>query len=172
MKRIIPIFLSLILVLSLAACASQPPAESGGDYAGDAMSLSDIFADINGAVTSLPMVGDIEINDDNIENLLFISPPEDYTALASEGQISAVAHSAVLIRVGEGVDAAALAHEIFENANPNKWICVTAEKTVVICHGNTVLMVMSFGETADELAAAFNALYEGDEGLVLEKKNL
>lgn len=173
MKRIVSIFICLLLVFSLSACAAQPAKESGSPaFEGDEMQLSGIFADINAEVSQLPMVGDVEIDNDNFESFLFIEPTQDYMALASEGQISSIAHSEVLLRVGESDDAEALAREIFENANPNKWICVTAEKTAVVQHGKTILLVMSFKDTADELVAAFNALYEGDEGLLLEKDNL
>ncbi len=158
MKKILGFVLLIVMLLSFAACgksAETPAAEKPGDT----MELSEVFADIMTDVEDLPEIIDIAISDENFENFLFIPPIEGAEVLASEGQINIVAHSAVLLRVPEGTDAQAVAAEIKENANPRKWICVEAEKTIVKAHGNTVLLVMSFSDTADAIAANFDALW-------------
>lgn len=173
MKKTITAILCLALMLSLAACASAPakPETPTNEFKGDGMTLSEIFEEINSKAAELPAVSDMEITPDSFKSFLFIDSIDGAEALASEGMISSVAHSAVLLRVPEGKDAAAVAQSIFDNANPTKWICVSAEKTAVVQHGNTILLVMSFTDTTDELVSAFNALYEGDAGLTLEKDN-
>ena len=53
-----------------------------------------------------------------------------------------------------------MAEDIEANANPNKWLCVTAEKTEVVSHGNLVLLVMSFEDDATTVVDNFNAFCE------------
>lgn len=160
MKKALGILLAAVMLLALAACGAKAPAEApAAEKPGDTMELSEIFETILADVTDLPAVMDIEINDENFESFLFIPKVEGAKALASEGMISAIAHSAVLLRVPDGTDVDALVTEIEENANPRKWICVEAEKTIVSAHGNTILLVMSFTDTADAIAANFDALW-------------
>ena len=64
----------------------------------------------------------------------------------------------VLVRVP--VDKAGeVAETMREKADPRKWICVEAEKTVVDRCGGTILLVMSSGETANSILTNFKALY-------------
>lgn len=156
MKKIITLALAATMIMSLAACGAKTPVAE--EKPGDTMSLSEIFTDILD-VENMPAIADIEINKDNFESFLFIPPIEGAEALASEGMISAVAHSAVLLRLPEGADAAAVAKSIEENANPRKWVCVEAEKTTVSVHGNTILLVMSFTDTTDAITANFDNLW-------------
>lgn len=159
MKKIVAALLGAIMLLSFAACGAKSPSPSAEEKPGDTMALAEIFETILADVSDLPAVMDIEINDENFESFLFIKPIDGAEALASEGQISAIAHSAVLLRLPEGSDAAAVAAEIEANANPRKWVCVEAEKTIVKAHGNTILLVMSFTDTADSIAANFDTLW-------------
>ena len=57
----------------------------------------------------------------------------------------------------EGTDVAQIAAQIEQSANPNKWVCVGAEKTIVKTRGNVVLLVMSQTAIADQIAANFDA---------------
>ena len=59
-------------------------------------------------------------------------------------------------RVPEGTDAAEIAKQIEDQADPRKWICVEAEKTIVKQRGNVVLLVMSTADVADAVAQAFD----------------
>ena len=124
------------------------------------MSLEEIFTIIQTGVENLPEVAYTQLNADNYQYYLFVDPIEGAEALAGDAIINAIPHSAVLLRVPEGVDAAAIAKEIEDNANLNKWICVGAEKKIVKVHGNTILLVMSYTDTADAIAANFDKLWE------------
>ena len=86
-----------------------------------------------------------------------MDPIEGAEAYSSEALISAVPHSIALLRVPEGTDVETVAKQIEENANPRKWVCVEAEKTIVKTRGNVVLLVMSDAATADQVAANFEA---------------
>jgi len=105
-----------------------------------------------------PQVGNIEITDENFKAYFFVDEPAGAKAIVSEAMIGSIAHSVGLVRVAEENDAAALAKEIEKNLNPRKWICVEAEKSVVLQKGDLVLYVMSFEDTAKQIAANFEKL--------------
>ncbi len=155
MKKIISLSLCAALVLSLTACGG-----TSNKNQGDEMTLEEIFTSILSGVDNLPELTLTPLNADNYHYYLFIDPIENAEALADDASINAVPHSAVLLRVPEGVDAAATAAEIESNAELNKWICVGAEKKIVKVHGSTILLVMSYTEIADEIAANFDKLWE------------
>ena len=152
MKKIICVLMAVMTLLSFAACGA------GGQNASDELTLSAMMPMVLENV-ELPAVVDIEVTDENFASYLFIEPPAEYEALVSEAMMSAVAHSVVLLRVTDG-SAASLAEDIRTNANPAKWICVNAEKTIVSQHGNTILLVMSTEDAANAIAANFDKLYE------------
>ena len=159
MKKLITLLMCAAMVLSFAACGTGGGKTDAEQKPGDTMSLEEVFETILKDVKDLPMAQNTPINDENFESFLFIKPIKDAEALASEGMISSIAHSAVLLRVPDGTDAAKVAEEIKTNANPTKWVCVTAEKTIVSVHGNTILLVMSLTDTADAIAANFDGLW-------------
>ena len=73
--------------------------------------------------------------------------------------INAVPHSVVLMRAQDAETAKQLAADVEANLNPAKWVCVEAEKTAVLVHNCTVLLVMSWSDVTDALTANFNALW-------------
>lgn len=144
-----------VLVFSLAACGSKK--DETTDPLAD-KSLTEVMDSILTDVTDLPMAANVDLDKDNFASYAFTPWADGYEGLASEAQIGSIAHSVVLIRVPEGTDAAAVAAEIEQNANPRKWICVEAEKTAVMHSGRTILLVMSFETTADAILDNFAKL--------------
>ena len=162
MKRTITLILASVMLLSFAACSSSNTgADSSADKQnpGDTMSLQEIFDSILTDVPDLPELFSLELDDESFEGYLFIEPIENSEALASEALINAIPHSAGLLRVPDSVDTDIIAAQIETGANPRKWVCVEAEKTIVKAHGNTILLVMSSADTADAIAANFDALW-------------
>lgn len=156
MKKI-SVYILCAALLFLAACGGG----SGGsaEKKGDTMTLQEIFDAIQADVEDLPMVESLVPDAESYVYYACIDPIEGAETLVSESVINAVPHSAVLIRVPEGTDVEQVAAELTEKANPRKWICVQAEKTLVRVHGRTLLLVMSFSETADALAVNFDNLW-------------
>ncbi len=120
-------------------------------------SLSDIVTTITKEV-EIPKSIATDLTDENFKAYLFIDPIAGATALSYDAMMSTQAHSIVLLRVPEGTDVSKVADEIKANANPLKWICVSAKKVVVESNGNLILLVMSSTEIADAVAANFLAL--------------
>lgn len=121
-------------------------------------SLTDMMDSLLEGIDELPMVSNIEINEDNFSYYLFIDSIKGAEALASDAMIRVTPHSVVLLRVPEGADVESIAKDIKANANPAKWICTGAEKTSVTYKDDVILLVMSSEELVDAIVANFNEL--------------
>ena len=106
-----------------------------------------------------PMLEQIEITKENVENYLGTADIEFEEALASEPTISSIAHSVVLVRVSEDADIEATMNKIKENAPHEKWFCVRVPKEEVIVKnkGNLIILIM-VAENSDKLEAGFDSL--------------
>ena len=157
MKRFAALALALLLLLFAAACSSDTDET---ENPGADMTVDEIMAQLIEGVNSEISVVSIPLDEENFKAYTFIDYIEGAEGVASEAMISSVAHSVVLVRLPADADAQAVAEDIEANANPNKWLCVTAEKTEVVSHGNLVLLVMSFEDDATTVVDNFNAFCE------------
>ncbi len=121
------------------------------------LSLSDVISSIQYDV-ELPNVATAVVTSDLYSSYLFIDYIEGSEAMSCDALIGSIAHSLVVLKLPEGVDAAETAAQISANANPAKWICVEAEKVIVKSSGRFVMLVMSNAVTADAIAANFDYL--------------
>lgn len=90
------------------------------------------------------MLGNIEVNEENIEYYLGSSDIEYTEALASESGIGSIAHSVVLVRAKDGADIEKIKTTIKEKVDPRKWLCVGVEREDLIVKnkGNLVILIM------------------------------
>lgn len=86
----------------------------------------------------------------------------------SEPMISAQAHSLVLAKVKDGVNANDVAKTMSENINMAKWVCVSAERLCATSSGDVVCLVMSNEEMAKSVYEKFVEL-AGNIGEQYEK---
>lgn len=121
------------------------------------LTLSDVLSSVQYDV-ELPKVGTTALSSDLYKSYLFIDYIDGSEALSSDALIGSIAHSLVVLKLPEGVDAAATAESIRTNADPRKWICVEAEKVSVVSSGRFVMLVMSDTATVDAIVANFNYL--------------
>ncbi|MEG1538284.1 MAG: hypothetical protein RR387_08405, partial [Clostridiales bacterium] len=120
MKKSMTVMMVVLVMLALTACGAAT-GEEGAAPGGD-LSLSElavVLLENSGAPDAL---GETEITADNCGSYLFIEPVEGAEGLASEAMINAIAHSLCIYRVPEDADAAAIAQDIRDNADPRKWI--------------------------------------------------
>lgn len=158
MKKLTALLLAVLLVFGLAACAGSP-AESNAKP-GDTMTLQDILTSITKDVADLPDTETTALTKDNFEYFAFTAMARrGVEAIAADSLINAVPHSVVLMRAQDAETAKQLAADVEANLNPAKWVCVEAEKTAVLVHNCTVLLVMSWSDVTDALTANFNALW-------------
>ena len=108
---------------------------------------------------NLPMMlGNVELNSENIEFFIGTNEVNYKEALASESMVGSIAHSVVLLRLNDAKEAKVVAEKIKETANPAKWICVQASNVIVKSKGDIVVLIMSSEELAPKLEANFNNL--------------
>lgn len=79
----------------------------------------------------------------------------DYAeGVVSMPMMSSIAYQCVLLRVAED-DVETVKQQIKDNANLDKWICVSAETMLVESRGDVVFFVMGDNDTAYALNSAF-----------------
>ena len=83
---------------------------------------------------------------------------EFIAAVYSEANQKAVAYSMCLLRANDDANIEQIKTAIKDNANPNKWECVTAEKVIVESNGKYVILIMADSAEAEALKAAFLSL--------------
>lgn len=107
----------------------------------------------SGTVMELPK------DNDNYQYNLYIDYVEGYECVTYAPMIGSVAYFVALLSVPSDVDVAALAATIESGADPNKWICVSADAVDVLVNGNVILFYMIdtgvYGSTVDTLASNF-----------------
>lgn len=151
MKKLVSLFCVLALALSLGACGRK-------DDPLASMSLEDILTASLKNVPNLPESEPARLTSENFEFFSFVPYKEGYEGIQADALVGAIPHSVVLVRVPED-EGKTVAENMLQNADPRKWICVEAEKTVVDYHGGTILMVLSSGEIANAILTNFKALY-------------
>ena len=117
------------------------PAEDAGSI--DALyELADkLYAGIN--PEEMPMVGTMELNEENFEYSAFVPYKSSYLAVESLPMMGSQPHSVVIVKTGSEEEAAALAAEMEANADPRKWICVQAKAVKSASKGNLAILVMT-----------------------------
>ena len=96
---------------------------------------------------------------------------EDYTnkvevGVANESMMMPSNHSFCLLKVKEGTDIAALKQSIFDNCNPRKWICMSAQYVLVAGNGDYVMLAMSSKENCENLLKEFEAKFGKDTNVL------
>ena len=75
--------------------------------------------------------------------------------------MSSTAYFVALVSVPSDVDAEALAAAIESGADPNKWVCVSADQVDAVANGNVILFYMvdsgTYPVTAETLTSNFLA---------------
>ena len=126
--------------------------------------LEDIMNNLYDGVSEeeLPMMlQNTELSEENIENFIGTKDIKWSEAIVSESLVGSIAHSVVLVRMSEDAtekDIEEAKEKIKENANPSKWVCVTAEKVEVLSKGDLILLVMSDESKATTISSNFNEI--------------
>jgi len=157
-KKVMWIVVAIVAVVAVAVLAVVffKPAEKNVEG-----TLEEIMAKVYDGISeeNLPMMlGNIEVNSENVEGFLGTANVEYTEALASESMVGSIAHSVVLVKVDDASKAPTVAQTIKDNVNPRKWICVEASNVVVKEKGNLVILIMSSEELAPTLEANFDNL--------------
>lgn len=149
MKKILTTLMATLALFMLVGCSNDK------EFPTDLNKLMDeVYAGLDDEV---PSTRREKVTADNVEYYLGLSECNFEEALASEPDMSSIAHSVVLVKVKSASDIDALKEEISENLNPNKWICVGVEEIKMASHDNILLVVMD-DEVGDKMIENFNNL--------------
>lgn len=110
----------------------------------------------------IPSADLIQLKKSNFKDYSFIPWMDGIEAVASESNISASAHSMVLIRTKNG-NGAKIAKLLADKADAKKWICVEAEVAKVLYTDDYVLMAMTFKDAFNKVASNFENLVGKDQ---------
>lgn len=139
-KKICLLFTLVLVLVSISGCGKKVESNIEGKLE---EIMEKLYADIPDENKPM-MLGNIEVNDENIESFIGTNDVEYKEALASESMIGSIAHSVVLVRTKEGADVEKIKSEIKEKIDPRKWICVGIERdeVVVTSRGDLILVVV------------------------------
>lgn len=198
MKKLAITLTALTLALALAACGSTAGSSSStasSSAASSSASSSASFSESSSTAavdtSDLTAVMDALFSGIAEDQMPMLMPQEDGSKYAplteenseyntgvalsaykegicAEAAMSAQAHSICLLKANSAEEAAKLAEDVAANANPNKWICVSAERTIVAYSGDTVLLAMSFNDLAQTVLDNFTAQF-GAENVTVVK---
>lgn len=103
-----------------------------------------------------------------LKNDKFTSLVKD--SIMYESAISPANESFCLIKVSDESKVEELKKEIFENCNPRKWVCMSAERVVVLNSGEYIMLAMASQDSCNSLIPAFKAEFgEAKVGTILDK---
>ena len=95
-----------------------------------------------------------ELTDDMKTSVLGTEEIEYSEAVVSMPLMSSIAYQCVLLRVdGDSVDT--VKQQLKDNADPDKWVCVSAETVLIESRGDVIFYVMADNDVAYALNAAF-----------------
>ncbi len=94
---------------------------------------------------------------DNEEAILGVADVPYKEGVYSVPMISSIAYQCVLLRVEPG-DVETVKTMLKDNADVNKWVCVSAETVLVENVGDVVLFIMSSKDSAYAVSSSFQAL--------------
>ncbi len=160
-KRMVRLTGLFILLAGLTCTACGNKKESSDHLEG---ALTDIMASLyanadldEGFRESLDGYETVEITDD-LETYILGTDGITYTeGVVSMPMMSSMAYQCVLLRVDEA-DVETAKQLLKDNADPDKWVCVSAETTLIESRGNVIFFIMSGKDEAYAMNTAFQNL--------------
>ena len=150
-KKIILGCLACVTLFSLTGCGEKQVEGTLEEI------MTKVYADVPEDERPM-MLTNIEVTEENVENYLGTKDIEYKEALASESAVGSIAHSVVLVRMKDGANIEEAKKKIEENANPSKWVCVTADDVVVKNKGNLIILIMSSSNYIEKIENSFDNL--------------
>ncbi len=156
------VMIGLFIVLTGLICTACGGGEKdSGKLEG---SLQDIMASL---YANADLVQDFKDNLDSYETIELTDDLEvsilgtdqiTYTeGVVSMPMMSSMAYQCVLLRVDEA-DVESAKQALKDNANLDKWVCVSAETMLIESRGDVIFFIMSDKSTAEAMSSAFQKL--------------
>lgn len=172
-KKSVAVLMLFSIILTCVACGNTAAdntsnnTENSTDTATDTIEgdLSDImtqiYADLEGIdaerkETMQDYIIDV-LTEDNEQAMLGTADIDYIEGVFSVPMISSIAYQCVLLRVNPD-DIETVKQQLKDNADLNKWVCVSAETVLVENVGDVVLFIMSDQDVAYAVSTAFQSL--------------
>lgn len=158
-KKVVLAALCVFMMILCTACGDKK--ESSDDLEG---SLTDIMASLyeNAELDaefreSLNYYETMALTDDLDSSILGTDEITYTEGVVSVPMISSIAFQCVLLRVDEA-DVEKVKQTLKDNADPDKWVCVSAETTLIESRGNLIFFIMCGKNEAYAINEAFQKL--------------
>lgn len=157
-SRVIVLLVGILAVCCMAcgkeSAASKGPEGSLQDIMTALYANADLGADFREGLEYFQMM---ELTDD-LESYILGTDEITYTeGVVSMPAMSSVAYQCVLLRVDEA-DVDTTKEALKNSADPNKWVCVTAETVLIESRGDVIFFIMSSKDVAYAMNSAFQNL--------------
>ena len=169
MKKCMVLFLVLVMVVSMAACGSKTADKTplAGTMEENVLKIMEIApVEFMGSTMPLDLTDTSEDGKWMLSYFTGLQAADSIRdACAYEPMMSAQAFSLVMVRVAEGADPKAVAQEMSDNIDVNKWICVGADEKIVAGYGDVVMLIMlgsQMGISAQSYVDAFQQICGGE----------
>lgn len=144
MRKTLIGLLTILALFTVVACSKETKET-------DLYSVMDTVYE--GLYNDVPSTRREALNDENIE--YYLGTKIDYVeGLASEPDMSSIAHSVVLVKVKDVSKMEEIKKQVQENLNPNKWVCVGVAEIKMASSGDILLVVMD-DEVGDKMISNF-----------------
>lgn len=153
-----------ICCLALAGCGSRKTTEKNPFEGKD---LTDVIFDIyeNAEGFDLGLMDPAVVEPDMMQYYIGTENTQGITQMVvSEPYINITPYSLCLIRIAEDADVEKVRQNVFQNADPRKWICVAADKVTVNNAGNVVMLLMASEEETELVSTAFEKIAGDSKG--------
>ena len=152
----------MVLLLAGLGCSACGGKESSSDNLEG--NLSEIMASLydnaeldQGFRDNLDGYETYELTDEMEVSILGTDEITYKEGVVSMPMMSSIAYQCVLLRVEED-DVETVKQALKSNANPDKWVCVSAETTLIESRGDVVFFMMCDKDTAYAMNSAFQNL--------------
>ena len=183
MKKFLVIGLAVALSACLVGCKDdevQPnPNPSGNNNQQTVVGTA--TGDVSGDMITMMTKGEVMVNAP-FQDYLNAEISEAYVGLTKEeyeenieegvfyeSMMSPANQSYCLLKVKEGADVASLQELVFQKANPRKWICMSADRVLVMADDSYIMLAMGTQEACDALKTEFEALAGSDVREAMDK---
>ena len=169
MKKFIALLLALVLMMAFVACGEKKDETPKVENLTGTM--ADVIAAINekhGAVELPLMTMTLDLTDmDTVTYNTGLQSVESVSDIAVSEPMMGQPYSLVLVRTKDGVDAKAVAEEMYNKIDTRKWVCMEADTKTAAYYGDVAMFFMVNSEFASQtdtakMVEAFKAVCPGE----------
>ena len=149
----------LLILLTGLACAACGGGGSNSEKLEGSLQdmMASLYANADLVQDNLDSYETIDLTDD-LEISILGTDQITYTeGVVSMPMMSSMAYQCVLLRVDEA-DVESVKQALKDNADLDKWVCVSAETMLIESRGDVIFFIMCDKETASAMSSAFQKL--------------